>query len=164
MIDWIEATHRATQGNPTAPRRDERTAEQWRRVLDADVFRVTRQAGTERAFSSQMCTFFEPGEYHCACCDTHLFGAASKFDSGTGWPSFSAPVSDAVVAYRGPGEVPPPLCGRVHVVVRGDNPREIARKYYGSSAFYKTLIDANPRLAEGYMHPGDELAVPPLDR
>lgn len=50
MIDWIEATHRATQGNPTAPRRDERTAEQWKRVLDADVFRITRQAGTERAF------------------------------------------------------------------------------------------------------------------
>lgn len=56
------------------------------------------------------------------------------------------------------------LIDRVHVVEGGDNPRTIARKYYGSSAFYKTVIDANPRLKRGVMHPGDELKIPPLDR
>lgn len=56
------------------------------------------------------------------------------------------------------------LIDRIHVVERGENPRRIARKYYGSSAHYKTLIDANPRLEKGYLLVGDELVIPPLDR
>ena len=55
--------------------------------------------GTERPFSSEMCSRFEPGRYACACCGTALFDASEKFESGTGWPSFTAPVEDAVVAY-----------------------------------------------------------------
>ena len=58
-------------------------------------------AGTERAFSSGMCSLFQPGRYACACCGTALFDSASKFESGTGWPSFGAPVEDGVVGYHG---------------------------------------------------------------
>jgi methionine-R-sulfoxide reductase len=61
---------------------------------------VTRKHGTERAFSSEMCSLFEPGKYRCVCCQTLLFDAETKFDSGTGWPSFTQPVAPEVIAYR----------------------------------------------------------------
>lgn len=99
MIDWREVMRRAAKGNPAPPRRVERSAEEWRAALSPEVFYVTRQAGTERPFSSQMCGVFGAGLYHCACCDTLLFDATEKFDSGTGWPSFTQPAADAVVAY-----------------------------------------------------------------
>jgi len=98
--DWKTVMWRAAKGNPAPPRRDEREPAAWRDVLAPEVFQVTRLAGTERPFSSAMCGLFEPGRYGCACCGEPLFDASSKFDSGTGWPSFTAPLQDAVVAYR----------------------------------------------------------------
>jgi peptide-methionine (R)-S-oxide reductase len=100
MIDWNKALHLAENGNPPPPRRDERTPEQWRALLDSEQFRVTRESGTEPAHSSPMCAVFEPGRYDCVCCATPLFDSATKFDSGTGWPSFTAPLDDNVVAYK----------------------------------------------------------------
>lgn len=99
MIDWNQVLELAQHGNPQPPRRDERSSEQWRDVLDAEQFRVTRQSGTEPAHSSAMCAVFEPGRYDCICCGTTLFDSATKFDSGTGWPSFGAPARHDVVAY-----------------------------------------------------------------
>lgn len=99
MLNWEEIVRRSNEGNATPPRRVEKSADEWRELLDPEVFRVTRHAGTERPFSSQMCGVFEAGEYHCACCNTLLFDSKSKFDSGTGWPSFGAPVDESVVAY-----------------------------------------------------------------
>lgn len=101
MLDWTEILRRAQQGNPPPPSRVEKSDEQWSERLSPEVFRVTRRAGTEPAFSSSLCTLFEPGRYACACCDTLLFDASEKFDSGTGWPSFTSPAQDAVVAYTG---------------------------------------------------------------
>ncbi len=99
-IDWTTIMRRSAHGNPEAPpTRDERSEAAWRQVLAPDVFVVTRQSGTERPFSSEMCGLFEPGIYGCACCGTTLFDANTKFDSGTGWPSFTAPVQDNVVRY-----------------------------------------------------------------
>lgn len=100
MLQWKNVLDRARDGNPAPQWRDVRTEEQWRRALPADVFEVTRRAGTERPFSSEMCGLFSPGRYACACCGTHLFDAAEKFDSGTGWPSFTQPVAPDAVAYR----------------------------------------------------------------
>jgi len=99
MIDWKEILRRTSAGNPAPPSRVERSDDAWRAELDPEVFRVTRRAGTERPFSSEMCSLLGPGRYHCACCDTLLFDAGEKFDSGTGWPSFTQPADDTVIAY-----------------------------------------------------------------
>ncbi|HOZ67418.1 MAG TPA: peptide-methionine (R)-S-oxide reductase MsrB, partial [Burkholderiaceae bacterium] len=64
-----------------------------------EQFYVTRQHGTERAHSSDMCTLFQPGRYSCVCCGTELFDASTKFDSQSGWPSFTQTVAPNVVAY-----------------------------------------------------------------
>ena len=66
---------------------------------------VTRGKGTERPFSSEMCSSFEPGLYACLCCDTPLFDSEEKFESGTGWPSFTQPVDPAAVAYHVDGSL-----------------------------------------------------------
>jgi peptide-methionine (R)-S-oxide reductase len=65
---------------------------EWLEQLSPEQFRVTRQKGTERAFSGKYWNTKSPGVYKCACCGTPLFSSKTKFDSGTGWPSFYAPV------------------------------------------------------------------------
>ena len=100
MLNWKEVVRRSIEGNLAPPRRVEKSPEEWRGLLDPEVFRITRSAGTERPFSSQMCGLLEAGKYHCACCDTLLFDANEKFDSRTGWPSFTAPVDETTVAYN----------------------------------------------------------------
>lgn len=97
---WLAILDRVRRGHPPPPRRVERSEAEWRESLRAEVFMVTRRGGTERPFSSSMCGLFEPGRYACACCGTPLFDATTKFDSGTGWPSFTAPVEDTVVAHH----------------------------------------------------------------
>ena len=99
-LNWKEVIHLATNGSPAPERRVEKTEAEWRELLTDEEFRVARQAGTERAFSSEMCTRFDPGLYGCICCGTQLFDASQKFDSGTGWPSFTIPVKNNVVAYN----------------------------------------------------------------
>ncbi len=100
MIDWNEITRRAEGLNPAPSRRVELSRAEWQSSLSEEVFRVTREAGTERPFSSDMCAVFEPGRYSCACCKEPLFDATQKFDSGTGWPSFTQPATDTAVAYH----------------------------------------------------------------
>jgi peptide-methionine (R)-S-oxide reductase len=70
-----------------------KTDEEWQRQLSADAFRVTRRAGTERSFSGQYDANRADGLYRCICCDTALFDSRTKYDSGTGWPSFWRPIS-----------------------------------------------------------------------
>jgi peptide-methionine (R)-S-oxide reductase len=67
--------------------------EEWRRRLSPDQYRVLRQAGTERAFSGEYVDTDDDGMYHCAACDAPLFDSATKFHSGSGWPSFTEAVS-----------------------------------------------------------------------
>jgi peptide-methionine (R)-S-oxide reductase len=100
MLTWAEVLGRARGGNPAPPRRVERSDDEWRRSLSPEVFQVARLRGTERPFSSEMCSRFEPGRYACVCCGTPLFDGSRKFESGTGWPSFTQPVEEAVVAYH----------------------------------------------------------------
>ncbi len=68
---------------------------EWKRQLSREAFEVTRHAGTERPFTGTYWNNHAEGLYACICCDTALFDSATKFESGTGWPSFWAPVSKA---------------------------------------------------------------------
>lgn len=72
----------------------ERSEEEWRGLLPSDVFIIARMKGTEPAFTGKYHACKEPGVYICACCENDLFLSDDKFDSGTGWPSFTKPVSD----------------------------------------------------------------------
>lgn len=100
MLKWIDVIRFASTGNPAPDTRVTKTDEEWHSLLSPEEFRVTRLKGTERAHSSDMCSLFEPGKYGCVCCGTLLFDGGEKFESGTGWPSFTQPVEDNAVAYH----------------------------------------------------------------
>ena len=74
-----------------------KTDEEWRDQLSDEAYQVCRQKGTERAFSGAYWDNHETGIYKCACCGEPLFSSATKFDSGTGWPSYFQPVSDDAI-------------------------------------------------------------------
>ncbi len=75
----------------------EKTEKEWTNELTPEQYRVTRQKGTERAFSGKYWNTKTPGTYRCVCCGEPLFDSETKFDSGTGWPSFHAPVEKSSV-------------------------------------------------------------------
>ena len=77
-----------------------KTDAEWRAELFPEVYAVTRQAHTEFAFANKLWDEYRPGLYRCICCATALFWSREKFDSGTGWPSFTAPVAAQNIATR----------------------------------------------------------------
>jgi peptide methionine sulfoxide reductase msrA/msrB len=77
-----------------------KTDEEWKKMLTPDEYRVLRKGGTERAFSGKYNGHYEPGVYVCAACGTPLFRSETKYDHGTGWPSFTAPVDETHLEYR----------------------------------------------------------------
>jgi peptide-methionine (R)-S-oxide reductase len=70
-----------------------KTDEEWQRLLTPEQFDVTRRAGTETAFSGALYNNHDPGLYRCICCGNALYSSKQKFESGTGWPSFWAPIA-----------------------------------------------------------------------
>lgn len=70
-----------------------KTEAEWRKQLSPDSFVVTRQEGTERAYSGSLLNVHDKGVFRCICCGTALFDSATKFESGTGWPSFWQPIA-----------------------------------------------------------------------
>ncbi|HEY6572323.1 MAG TPA: peptide-methionine (R)-S-oxide reductase MsrB [Candidatus Eisenbacteria bacterium] len=77
-----------------------KSEEEWRKVLTPQQFDVARRAGTERAFTGAYNAHHERGTYRCVCCGTDLFASDTKFDSGTGWPSFWKPIAPENVSER----------------------------------------------------------------
>ena len=75
----------------------EKTDAQWRAELTPEQYHVLREKGTERPFEGEYDHTFEQGTYHCAGCGTELFASDAKYDSGCGWPAFSAPASDDAI-------------------------------------------------------------------
>ncbi|HEX8817681.1 MAG TPA: peptide-methionine (R)-S-oxide reductase MsrB [Terriglobales bacterium] len=76
----------------------QKTESEWRQQLNDQQYRVAREAGTEPAFTGKYWNSKDKGTYNCVCCGAPLFTSETKFDSGTGWPSFYKPVNDAAIA------------------------------------------------------------------
>lgn len=75
-----------------------KTEAEWRALLDEDTYYVTRQKGTERPFTGKYNSNKEKGIYRCACCGQELFSSDTKYDSGSGWPSFFKPADNSAIA------------------------------------------------------------------
>lgn len=98
-MKWLDVLAFASKGNPVPPHRVEKTDEEWKKILTPEEFMVCRKKGTERAFTGEYCEAHDPGLYACRCCGTVLFDSRVKFESGTGWPSFTIPVESNVIKY-----------------------------------------------------------------
>ena len=84
--------------NPNPAPHVVKSDEEWKKLLTPEQFHVARQHGTERPFSSPLNSEKRAGLFKCVCCGTPLFSSSTKFDSGTGWPSFWAPGDKAAVS------------------------------------------------------------------
>jgi peptide-methionine (R)-S-oxide reductase len=93
MVKIVEFTDAGIRKDTVTVARIEKTEDEWRKQLSADSFEVTRLSGTERAYTNENPNNHEKGIFRCICCDTALFDASTKFESGTGWPSFWAPIA-----------------------------------------------------------------------
>ena len=100
VLTWANVIHFATKGNPTPDRRVEKTEVEWKAILTPEQFRITRRKGTEAPHTGALCSIYEPGQYNCVCCNTPLFDSTIKFNSGTGWPSFTQPIKENVIKYE----------------------------------------------------------------
>lgn len=100
MADWNEVLRQARKGSLAPDQRVVKSEAEWEALLSPEVFHITRKKGTERAYSGAYCSMHEAGTYACVCCATPLFGSAEKFDSGSGWPSFTQAVKNNVIKYE----------------------------------------------------------------
>ena len=117
------------------------TEDGWRQILTPEQFHILREQGTERAFTGKYATTKERGVYRCAGCGAELFGSATKFESGTGWPSFFEPISEKAVALKTDQaygmqrtEVTCARCGGHLGHVFADGPRPTGQRYCMNSA------------------------------
>lgn len=99
MFTWKEVINFASKGNPAPDQRIEKSESEWRKILTPEQFRITRKKGTESPHSGALCTTYDQGKYNCVCCNTPLFDSTIKFDSSSGWPSFTQPIKENAIKY-----------------------------------------------------------------
>ncbi len=99
MLTWKNIIHFTVNENPTPDMRIEKTAQEWNTILAPTVYTITRLKGTERPFSGEHCTSYAAGQYNCSCCNTPLFDATIKYESHSGWPSFTQPIKENAIKY-----------------------------------------------------------------
>jgi peptide-methionine (R)-S-oxide reductase len=119
----------------------QKTEAEWREHLSPEQYHVTREKGTERAFTGKYNKCYDDGTYYCICCGEPLFQSDTKFDSGTGWPSFTAPVAGGAVHEEADDsygmrrvEVTCAKCGAHLGHVFPDGPRPAGLRYCMNSA------------------------------
>jgi peptide-methionine (R)-S-oxide reductase len=93
MVTIVEFTDAGVRKGVVSLPKIQKTDTEWRQQLSLASFEVTRHADTEQAFTGELLNVHDKGVFRCICCDTALFSSSTKFDSGTGWPSFWAPIA-----------------------------------------------------------------------